>query len=389
MRPDEIRPSAPYILRSLPAFGLGAALVLTACSTVVSAQAPAPATAPTEEANAQASTLTVQSTLVMVPALVKTKSGQVVYTLTAKDFVLTDNGVEQPLKLDEDTGGEPLALVVVVQTGGDAREHLQQYQALAPTLGAVVGNVPHKIAVVSFDSKPILEQKFSPDVDKTSGVIADLPPGDNGAAILDAVTYAVDLLRRQPVVFRRAILLLSETLDHGSKTSIDDTVRVIGDTNTAVYSMAFNSTRAETKKEASKFSSSEPGPAHGCFAKDPNADPDTAPSRTVQNYDCVAELLPPIRLAKMAMQALSNNFRRNVAESVAQLTGGEYYKFHDVKSLEGDLVTLSNHVPNRYMLSFHPTDPQPGFHTLQLKLPAYANMTIEARNGYWIEDKTQ
>jgi len=370
-------------------------LSLLLAATPMSAQtAPPPVpdadvTQASGDAASQASTLTVQSTLVLVPALVKAKSGQLVYTLTAKDFVLTDNGVVQPLKLEEDTGGEPLALVVVVQTGGDARPHLAQYQALAPTLGAVVGDVPHKLAIVSFDSKPTLEQKFSPDVDKTAGVIADLPPGDNGAAILDAITYAVGLLRRQPITYRRAILLLSETLDHGSATRIDDALRLIGDTNTAVYSMAFSSTRAETKKEASKFSSSEPGPVGGCFAKDPNADPDTAPSRTVQNYDCVAELLPPLRLAKMAFEAMANNFRRNVAESVAQLTGGEYYKFHDTKSLESDLVTLSNHVPNRYMLSFHPQNPQPGFHTIQLKLPDYAGLTIEARNGYWVEESSK
>ena len=42
-------------------------------------------------------TLTVRSTLVQVPALVKTKAGEVVFGLTADDFVLTDNGAPQHL----------------------------------------------------------------------------------------------------------------------------------------------------------------------------------------------------------------------------------------------------------------------------------------------------
>ena len=35
------------------------------------------------------------TTLVLVPALVKTKAGEPVFTQTAKDFALTDDGVEQ------------------------------------------------------------------------------------------------------------------------------------------------------------------------------------------------------------------------------------------------------------------------------------------------------
>ncbi len=37
--------------------------------------------------------LSVRSNLVLVPALVKTKGGELVFELTADDFILTDNGV--------------------------------------------------------------------------------------------------------------------------------------------------------------------------------------------------------------------------------------------------------------------------------------------------------
>jgi len=37
-------------------------------------------------------TLTVETTLVEVPVLVKTKAGEPVFALTAQDFVLTDDG---------------------------------------------------------------------------------------------------------------------------------------------------------------------------------------------------------------------------------------------------------------------------------------------------------
>jgi len=58
--------------------------------------------------------ISTRSSLVLVPALVRTGSGQLVYTLTANDFTITDDGVEQTVALDEDTDDQPLALAIVV-----------------------------------------------------------------------------------------------------------------------------------------------------------------------------------------------------------------------------------------------------------------------------------
>ena len=106
--------------------------------------------------NSTDSDLTAQTSLVVVPALVRSKSGQLVFNLNASDFALTDDGIPQKLTLEQDTGGEPLALVVVVEIGGaGAREFDNDKLApLGPMLENMVGNVPHRIAVVAFDSHP-------------------------------------------------------------------------------------------------------------------------------------------------------------------------------------------------------------------------------------------
>ncbi len=69
-------------------------------------------------AGSQVTALSVRSNLVLVPALVKTKSGELVFELTAADFILTDNGVPQSLQLEPDTDTQPVALAIIVQTGG-------------------------------------------------------------------------------------------------------------------------------------------------------------------------------------------------------------------------------------------------------------------------------
>jgi VWFA-related protein len=337
----------------------------------------------------QVPTLTVRSNLVLVPALVKTKAGKVVFSLTADDFTLTDDGVPQTVQVEPDLDAQPLAMIVLVQTGGHGAFYVRHYRDLGAVLDAVVGGVPHQVAVVAFDSTARLEQDFDPDTDVAAGNIANLHEGDQGAAILDALKFSIDLLRAQPPTYRRAVLLLSETVDRGSQTSLDDAVRAVADTNTSIYSISFSSTQAAVKHEASKLPgtpySDKPYAPGGCMSRDPKADPGVHGNRGIQALDCAGDLLPPLRIARIAFIAAKDGLRRNVPKAVAQLTGGEYFPFKDARSLANDLITISNHMPNYYVLSFRPRSPHPGFHVLELKVKEKRDYEVEARRGYWVE----
>jgi len=360
------------------------------------AQAPA-AHSPAAQAPPQTQ-LHVESTVVLVPALVRTANGKVVFTLKADDFKVTDDGIAEQLTLDEDTGSEPLALVVAVETGGAGASKLGDYRNLDADLSAVVGAVPHRIAVVAFDSAPRLVRDFTPDTDAVADALANLDAGDKGAAILDGIRFSVDLLRKQPAAYRRAILLISETIDRDSQTKMDDALRAISDTNTAIYSLAFSSGKADAAHYADRelpihpggnaggvsFENAHPGPPHGCMGKDP--DPDATQNKGVQAFDCLGLLAPPLALAKLAAIRAADALQRNVPDTVAQLTGGEYFRFENSKSLERNLFTLANHVPNRYVLSFHPQSPHAGFHAIELKLKDYPELHVTARSGYWVDE---
>jgi VWFA-related protein len=376
---------------------LSAAFALTClCTGLAQSPAQAPRSAGDESlglgavADAQTPTLSAQSTLVLVPALVRNKAGQLVFTLKASDFALTDDGIPQKLTLEQDTGSEPLALAVVLEGGGAAERELAKYRGLVPMIDTVVGGVPHTVAVIGFDSSPVLVEDFTPDTDAAGKAILALiddDNGDKGAATLDAIAFAVDLLRRQPLAYRRAILLISESNDHGSHVKLEDAVRAISDTNTAIYSFGFSSGGDELKQGSTKaLGDSTPGPVHGCMSRDPN-DPnvDLSKNAATQAYDCLGELLPPLALAKAAAIAATEGLKKNIPETVARVTGGEYFKLTSEKALERDLQTISNHIPNRYVLSFQPVAPHPGFHVIALKLPNFADLKISARDGYWAD----
>lgn len=367
----------------------------------------------------QNNTISTQSTLVLVPALVRTKAEELVFALKPDDFTLTDDGVPQKIHLEEDSGGQPLALVVLIEIGGAGAREFQKFSSIAPPLPpmleSIVGNVPHKVAVVAFDSQPTLLQAFTPDIAAAADAIRSLTPdctrqhhlddcasplavrnvplGDNGAAILDSIAFSVDLLRNQPIEFRRAILLISETLDRGSHSNLNDALRAINDTNTTIYSIGFSTGKSEAAHYAARELPTQPGglgmenhhpnPPNGCMGKDPNPDPDATHNKAIQAYDCATQLLPPLALAKMAAILAADGLKQNVPETVARLTGGEYFKLSNPKNLERDLAAISNHIPNRYILSFQPQSPHPGLHTLDLQLKNYPNLQITARKTYW------
>ncbi len=316
---------------------------------------------------------------------------------------------------------------MLVEIGGAGARQFQKYPTiappLAPMLASIVGNVPHQVAVVAFDSHPQLLQEFTGDLDDAADALRTLAPGckrqhhyencryptaihdkplgDNGAAILDSLEYAVDLLRIKPAGFRRAIVLVSETLDRGSETKIAQAVRDITDANTTIYSIGYSTAKSETAHYAARqlptqpsgrtrmgwidLENHHPNPPNGCMGKDPEPDPDATHNRWAQAYDCLAQLAPPLTFAKMAAIATVDALQTNVPETVARLTGGEYFKLGDEKHLEHDLSTVANHLPNRYVLSFHPQSPHPGPHTIALSLPGYEGLTVTARTTYWAE----
>jgi hypothetical protein len=230
--------------------------------------------------------------------------------------------------------------------------------------------------------------------------VHNVPLGDNGAAILDSLAFAVKLLRAEPPGFRRAILLVSETLDRGSQTTLEQAVRAVTDTNTTIYAVAFSTGKSEAAHYAARqlptqpsgrpsgilsLENHHPNPPNGCMGKDPEPDPDAPASRWSQFYDCLGQLLPPLTFAKMAAIATGDSLRSNVPATVARLTGGEYFQIGNDRVFERDLLTIANHMPNRYVLSFHPQSPQPGLHTLRLTLPDYPALEITARSHYSVE----
>jgi VWFA-related protein len=301
---------------------------------------------------------------------VKTKSGEIIHGLTANDFIVEDNGVEQKVQLDDSPDAEPISVVVAVQTGRTAELQLDQPESLSAGTGSSSSRHSHKapltglgtmlesyvgqshafVAVVTFDSQIQLLQNFSEDIPGTANALRSLEPGDGGAVILDALLYSLDLLDHRPPGDRRVIILISESRDHGSHVAkLEDVVKRVGVTNTLVYSLSFSPARAEFMRDVT--------------GKNPNSGQ--------------TDLLAPI---VMAVNAL----RKNIPGAVAQLTGGDYETFNNKRSFDVQMDALAGRDRNRYFLSFQPTDTKPGPHAINVRLRAPdPKRTVTFRTMYW------
>ncbi len=333
--------------------------------------------------------LTSRSTVVLVPVLVRQRdSNEAIFSLGSKDFTVTDDGVAQKVHLQDEPDLQPLALVIVAQTGGMGVDHIKDYSDLDAVLDALIGAVQHRVAVVSFDSQPHDVQRFTSDMGLVSNALSTLDDGDRGAAVLDALAYGIDMLRQAPPNYRRAILFISQSLDAGSQTTLDQAVAAINETNTTIYSLAFSVSKSEVKHEVSKmpvpggtvYGDTPYGPG-GCMGY--GNDPDAHGNRRVQALDCLEDLAPPLRLARMAFYEARDGLKKNVPEAVAHETGGEYFDFKDNKTLVKRLEVITNDMPAYYVLSFSPDNPTPGMHAISVTVPAAPGAQINARKAYW------
>jgi VWFA-related protein len=277
---------------------------------------------------------------VLVPVLVESKSGEIAYGLSASDFLTEDNGIGQHVDMQNGAPVRPLSLIIVIQTGHGAASHLEKIAHLGALLDSMLTNTQDRAAVIAFDSRPQLFQEFAGDSDEISNSLASIVAGMSGAALFDAMHMAISSLRKVPSENREVVVLISSEHDHGSYASDNASlIRDVSASDASVYCLSFRTARKEIVGKL-KF-------------------------------------LSPFAVSASAMQ-------RNSSEALAQMTGGEFYRFDSEKRFEDRILEVANHINNRYIFTFHPSNPDPGFHALEVEVDYSKVAVLSARTGYWL-----
>jgi VWFA-related protein len=211
-------------------------------------------------------TMAVDVKVVTLPVTVRDKKGQIVRNLTKDDFVLQEDGRPQVIKYFTQDTNLPLTLGLLVDTSLSQRNVLdQERNASKVFLDQMLTDAKDKAFLIHFDREVELLQDLTssrdklqaglellrtPQLDRNGGGSSDpqSSPGSgngqprmsrgSGTLLYDAIFLASDeLMKKQQG--RKALIVLSDGDDRGSKESLQSAIEAAQRADTVVYSILF------------------------------------------------------------------------------------------------------------------------------------------------------
>jgi VWFA-related protein len=366
---------------------LFALLAVFAGACLLSAQSPTgpitprPGT-PIQQAPPQSKIVTAV-TLVNTPVTVKDAHGQLVDTLDAKDFQITDNGVPQQIT-HFDLGGDPLSIVFLVETSTRITPLLPQIQKAGIVLGETVMGSDGEAAVVGFNDSVDKLQDFTTNRDAVEKTVTKINTVARGAKLYDAMALGVEMLSGRPLPTadapgrRRVMLILSEATDVGSDTKLGAVLRRAQLLNVTIYSVGLSTTMAELKAPPKDTTPYVTPP--GTFGRpSPPGVPQT-PDTQAAEYGS-GNLM---ELMVWAVKHVKDKITDHALELAATATGGEHLPTFKNHTIENAVDEIGGELHSQYSVSYIPSGTnQAGYHEIKVEVKK-PGMKVRARPGYYI-----
>jgi len=366
------------------------AAALCGLPIAVRAQAPAgPMTPQPGVALQKAPNIKVRTVLVNTPVTVRNEKGEMVHSLEEADFRITDNGVPQRIT-HFNLGGDPISLVVVVETSSRIGPILAQIRKTGILITQTVTGPTGEGAVVGFDGevKTLLDFTISSDaMEKTMG---ELREGSEGSKLFDAMSRAVAMLSGRPEVSetdlgkRRVMLVIGEAHDSGSEEKLGEVLRRAQLANITIYAVGVSGMKADLKR---KPQDKEPPRAtpEGTFGMPPPPGTVQTPTTEQQAAEAGSPLAAAVALAVWTVMHAKDKVTAHQLEIAAAATGGEHVSAWKNRTLEKVIDEMGGELHSQYTLSYSPSgDVSDGYHEINVTVDR-KDLTVRARPGYFIE----
>jgi VWFA-related protein len=361
-------------------------LVLTSllCGLLVAQQKP-PAQAPTTATEDPETRIVVGVDYISTPAWVLDRSGNTISGLRPDQFRLFDNGKEQNIQVD--VSFTPISLVICLQANAHAEGLLTQAKKIGNMIKPLLIGDQGQAAVIKYDSRVQTIQDFTSDTDKINESISKIYPGSSSNRMIDAVSAATQMLRRQPRNRQRIILLVGETRDLSSETRLRTALMDIQVANVTFY--AVDMSRFITTLTA------RPDPGRQENRPAPLAGAATIPSGVAATPTSVAqanggsgnagraEFIPALVELFRDAKAI---FKDNPVEAFTKATAGAEFGFHSQRSLDEAIQKLGEQMHSNYTISYSPNNREiTGWHEIKVDVPERRDVArVQTRPGYWL-----
>jgi VWFA-related protein len=332
-------------------------------------------------ANAQDTTFSTDVKVVNVLAMVRNKQGQIVQNLNKDDFTLAEDGRPQTIRYFSKETDLPLTLGLLIDTSMSQRRVLgQERTASYRFLNQVLREDKDMAFVIHFDREVELLQDLTSSRKKLEAGLTGLEtppmqrrgggggggghpgggggryPGSRGGRrgggtmLYDAVLLASDeLMKKQHG--RKALIILSDGVDTGSKTSLTSAIASAQRADTLVYSILF----ADEEGYGGGGGFGGGGRGMGRRGRYPGG-------RYPQNRPDGKKIL----------------------QQISKETGGGFFEVSKKRPIEQIYSRLEEELRNQYSLGYTPEKAGAEFRKITLAVKQ-KGLIVQARDGYYAE----
>jgi len=311
--------------------------------------------------------------LVIAPTTVTDAKGRYVDGLTTGDLILYDNNVPQTIQMDWMT--YPIDLVVAVETGPNAGAVIDKLGGSGILFTQLLAAEAGETAVITFSDEIKVHQDFTGDPDQVSHALRMLRKEGGGAAMLDGLRQALEMLEHRPPGRRRVILMVGEKRDRASRATLVEVMERVQRLNAAVYWLTYSPILEPFTNRARTAEDQKPIDERIKVAKCamcPKSDDTPVP----------ADLGPGGFL--YAIGELARLHKPDLSELFPKTTGGRTVSFLKKNGLEQAIQLVGEEVHRQYILTFEPKADEPGkFHPIRVVVKDRPELHAKTREGYW------
>jgi VWFA-related protein len=342
--------------------------------------------------DAPAATVSVQVNVVNVLTTVRDKKNNIVNDLTKDDFALTEDGRTQEIHYFTKESDLPLTLGLLVDTSLSQRRVLDQERAASETfLDHMVREDKDKAFIIHFDREVELLQDLTashkkledslallqteaPQFDQTAGNTPPDPDPDQGRGgrgggranhgggtlLYDAIYLASNELM-QKLSGRKALIILSDGVDRGSKETLTYAIETAQRADTIVYSILFKDDQANDN-----------GGNHTGFGFPGMGGPGGGMGRHGgRGYPSPEESHPD---------------GKKILDQISKATGGRLFEASKKLPVDEIYAQIEEELRSQYNLGYTPARVEgttgAGYHKIQLTTRK-KDLVVQTRDGYY------
>ena len=327
-------------------FPVGVSLVTGVLLSGVCArtQQAAPSPAPASQTEPTVATLRITTRTVEISAVVRNKTGDPQSALTKDDFILKEDGKEQPIRYFSVGSDLPLTLALLVDVSGSQRTFIgDEWRASDVFFESMLTNDRDRATLIQIDARVLQLMAMTSSVSSLHIALTQL--GQNNAAsgatrLNDAVLgVSRDILAKEKG--RKAIILLTDGGDNGSRATLDQAIAAAQRANVPVYAILYSA-------------------FDGGYL--------------------------PLNSGVNALSKLSGDPGEALLKKLTESTGGRVYTVARGMPLKRIYESIENDLRTQYELGYTPPpDLQPNsFHKLEVRAKD-KKLTVQARNGFYVQ----